>query len=159
MARKKLPTERTKYLSPVSQEDIDGSKSCNMNDCMAYHSVTKRLAEQFPADANPRGVSATPTGFNFKFDGDGKVWKAICLFGTRTARRIFRRDEIYLRTRSETKAKASVKPFVAEWWVEEIVEMPGLKMTKADKERLAGYESSGERSNTGRRAFSFGFPK
>ncbi len=155
MARKRLPTERTKYLTPVSDADIENSASCNMNDCMAYHGIAKQLAEQFPADANARSISATPQGFSFKYDQGGKVWKATCIFGTRTAKRIFRRDEVFIRTHSETKARASVAPFTAEWWIEEIVEVRSLPMTEDAKKRLAGYESSKERSNRGRRAYTF----
>lgn len=133
----RLPVERLKYSTPVRQPHIDVSLPCRMDNCTLYHALVDDLPGKFRQLENLHHIRSTSTGFTFLFDRDGKVYKATCLYGSKTGKKIYRFDEAWLKTKNLAKARATMKPFMGTWFIEKIEEHRSKPMTEKDKERLA----------------------
>lgn len=165
MTRLTLPRERTKYRTPVTDSHIEKTKPCRMDDCTLFHALVDDLPGKFWAIEGVRKIRSTDHGFTFIFDHpqSGKTYKATAVYGTNTGKRIHKLDETYIRTRSVERALATMKPFTAEWWVENIVSVVSRPMTESDKRRLrkitadiehGKHEPQGGKGRNRRRGFS-----
>lgn len=163
MGKHMLPRERTKYKTPVEQPHIDKTTPCRMDDCTLFHALEDDLPGKFTNVLNVNHIRSTDHGFTFRFDKDGKSYKATAIYGTQTGKRIHRLDETYLKTRSISRARATMRPFTAEWWIESISLVVRKPMSDADKKRLrriradqqAGIkEPQGGKGRNRRRGFS-----
>lgn len=168
MTRLRLPHERTKYRTPVTREHIDKSCPCDMSDCMQYHALYDDLPTKFAQVERIRHIRATPFGFDFVFDHKitGDAYTAECVFGRKTARKVFSFDEVFLKTKKALgktaaveKARKAINAFVGEWWIENIRKYDPKPMSDADKKRLRNYSPADEESisprRTKRREYTF----
>ena len=65
-------------------------------------------------------VKSTNHGMTFDIGGN----RVLCVFDHHTGHRIYKYDEVYKRTKSVEKARASVKPFPAKLMVESCQKIP-----------------------------------
>jgi len=121
----------TAFFSPVNPEHIQGSDPCNKDNCMLSRSLPDYLVAKFGGKASDYKIKSTNHGTTFVLKGR----RYVCVFDTKTAATIYRYDEIFRRTRSKEKARASVKPFKARVMVEATQLLP--KFPAMSEERKA----------------------
>src|SRR6266446_2000692 len=97
--------------TPVSRQAIDRSVPCQKDQCMVYEAFMDLVKEH---ELPVRRVKVTNHGLIFDIYGR----RILVVFDTKTCDRIYNYDELYTKTRSMEKARASVKPFVTRLMVE-----------------------------------------
>ena len=114
----------------VKQKNIDDSVPCDKPHCMLSLSGRDLLISRFgPGDYN---VRSTNHGMTFDIGGN----RVLCVFDHLTGHRIYKYDEIYKRTKSMERARASVKPFNAKLMVESCQKIPVYPSMSAEKKEL-----------------------
>jgi hypothetical protein len=102
----------------ITRENIDESTPCDKGTCMATLSGIETLETRF-GKQNYR-VKSTNHGMTFRING----YDILTVFDHQTSHNIYQYDEIYRRTKSIAKARASVKPFRAKLMVESCQKAP-----------------------------------
>jgi hypothetical protein len=116
----------------ITRENIDESTPCDKGTCMATLSGIQTLESRF-GKQNYR-VRSTNHGMTFRING----YDVLTVFDHQTSHNIYQYDEIYRRTKSIAKARASVKPFKAKLMVESCQKAPIYPaMSEATKKDLA----------------------
>jgi hypothetical protein len=120
------------FKVPVKKEHIDKSVPCDKGHCM----LTIAAIAFFVAHFGDRDFRVRSTNHGLQFDLNG--YRILCVFDHQTGHRIYKYDEVYKRTRSMERARASVKPFTAKLMIESCQRIPAYPpMSEETKALLA----------------------
>jgi hypothetical protein len=140
----------TVFRVSVSQKHIDESVPCDKPHCMLSLAGHSLLVSQF----GPRNYNVRSTNHGMTFDIGGN--RVLSVFDHASSHRIYKYDEVYKRTKSMEKARASVKPFNAKLMVESCQKIPTYPpmteekkalLAQRRKERLRSSAHTGIRTN------------
>lgn len=132
---KKIPKVGNVLTMPVEDPHIQGSDPCNKDNCMASRAGPDMLTKNY--GERDYKVKSTNHGMTFEINGR----KYVTVFDTKTAETIYKYDEVYTRTRSKEKARASVKPFKCRLMVEATLRIPPSEpLTEERKAYLRGLQ-------------------
>jgi hypothetical protein len=131
MARTKTLKVGSVLPIDVTKEWIEESVPCDKGLCMLTLATISTLDERF--GAQNYNVKSTNHGLTFDING----YRILCVFDHNTSDRIYKYDEIFMKTGSMEKARASIRPFRSKLMVESCQKAPKYPpMSAATKTRL-----------------------
>jgi hypothetical protein len=124
----------------VTQEWIDESIPCDKGSCMLTLAAIATLDEKLGKAVS--NVKSTNHGITFDLNG----YRILCVFDHSTGHRIYKYDEVFKKTNSAVKARASVRPFRAKLMVESCQKAPVYPpMSEETKKALAASRTTREK--------------
>jgi len=116
----------------VGPEHISDSDPCNKDNCMLTRAFADHLVKTYGGKVSDYKVKSTNHGTAFELNGR----RYICVFDTKTAKRIYTYDQTFRDTRSKRKARATQSKFQTRLMVEASTVATKFPMSEERKEYL-----------------------
>jgi hypothetical protein len=120
----------TVFPISVQQNHIDASIPCDKGHCMLSVAGRSLLITKF----GPRDYNVKSTNHGMTFDIGGH--RILCVFNHQAGHFIYKYDEVFKKTKSMEKARASVKPFKAKLMVESCQKIPVYPPMSEEKKAM-----------------------